>query len=168
MIKIIISGDIGAGKSTLIQRLLRLNGKSLFGFITKKCLPDETGMCKVYMHPIGQERQYSKENLIGECNAVYSIKYPEVFDTLGVRLVNCDAGGLLVMDELGFMENDAPDFQKAVLRALDNQDISVLAAAKSRDTDFLRKVKQHSGVYHFELKQETRESVFSDISKLLC
>ena len=47
---ILICGEVGVGKSTLIQRLLAQNTSPLYGFITKKLDPDENGF-----HPISPQ-----------------------------------------------------------------------------------------------------------------
>ena len=60
----------------------------------------------------------------------YTVEYgdgwPEVFDGLGVELLRAQPGSLILMDELGFLEQDAAAFRREVLRCLDGS-IPVLA-----------------------------------------
>ena len=72
------------------------------------------------------------------------------------------SGGLLVMDELGFLENDAHRFQAAVLAALDGS-TPVLAAVKPKDTDFLRRVRQHPHGEVFNITPESREALYQHL-----
>ena len=94
---------------------------------------------------------------MGTCDSRRSVRYPEVFDRLGPPLLM--SGGLLVMDELGFLENDAHRFQAAVLAALDGS-TPVLAAVKPKDTDFLRRVRQHPHGEVFNITPESREALY--------
>ena len=84
----------------------------------------------------------------------------EAFDRLGPPLLT--SGGLLVMDELGFLENDAHRFQAAVLAALDGS-TPVLAAVKPKDTDFLRRVRQHPHGEVFNITPESREALYQHL-----
>ena len=109
MDKILICGPRGVGKSTLIRRLAALYPGPVSGFVTKRLTTaDGEGMFPIYIHPAAQpedRRQYGPENLAGRCDSRRSARYTPVFDEWGPRLL---AGpGLLVMDELGFLERDA-------------------------------------------------------------
>ena len=119
MDKILICGPRGVGKSTLIRRLLAESTLPVGGFVTRRLTQaDGDGMFPIYLHAAAlppEERPYDPEHLVGTCDSRRSIRYPEAFDRLGPPLLT--SGGLLVMDELGFLENDAHRFQAAVLAA---------------------------------------------------
>ena len=158
---ILICGERGVGKSTLIRRLLAESTLPVGGFVTRR-LPqaDGDGMFPIYLHAAAlppEERPYDPEHLVGTCDSRRSIRYPEAFDRLGPPLLT--SGGLLVMDELGFLENDAHRFQAAVLAALDGS-TPVLAAVKPKDTDFLRRVRQHPHGEVFNITPESREALY--------
>ena len=161
MDKILICGPRGVGKSTLIRRLTALYPGPVSGFVTKReTVADGEGLFPIYIHPAAcpeARRQYGPENLIGRCDSRRSVRYPEVFDRLGPPLLT--SGGLLVMDELGFLENDAHRFQAAVLAALDGS-TPVLAAIKPKETDFLRRVRQHPCGEVFYITPESREALY--------
>ena len=104
---ILICGERGVGKSTLIRRLLAESTLPVGGFVTRR-LPqaDGDGMFPIYLHAAAlppEERPYDPEHLVGTCDSRRSVRYPEAFDRLGPPLLT--SGGLLVMDELGFLEN---------------------------------------------------------------
>lgn len=112
---ILICGERGVGKSTLIRRLLAENCRPVGGFVTRRLTQaDGDGMFPIYLHAAAlppEERPYDPEHLVGTCDSRRSVRYPEAFDRLGPPLLT--SGGLLVMDELGFLENDAHRFQAA-------------------------------------------------------
>lgn len=163
---LLICGDVGVGKSTLITRLLAHSKRPLCGFATKRIpVPDGDGLCSVYLHPAAQsleERTYGTENCIGKCDSRHAIRFPRVFDTLGVALLTAPENGLILMDELGFLENDAADFRAAVLRALDGE-TPVLAAVKSRDTAFLQTVKSHPNAELAQITPENRDALYAQL-----
>ena len=121
---LLICGERGVGKSTLIRRLLEKNMREVGGFVTKRLpIADENGFFPIYLYPASQkedERRNETANLVGTCDSRSSIRHPEVFDTLGAQLIeSAPEGGIILMDELGFLENDARAFQSTVMRALD-------------------------------------------------
>lgn len=151
-----LTGQPQVGKSTLLRRYLAEKNCRMGGFLTVwgdsahtalHLLSVSGGVC-------------CAENCIavrvGETLAARS----EVFDRLGPALLRepCD---LLVMDELGFLEKDAFEFQEAVLAALDGC-ISVLGVIKPRHTPFLDAVRSHEHVRIIEVNEENR-----DLLKLL-
>ena len=156
MDKILICGPRGVGKSTLIRRLAALYPGPVSGFVTKRLTTaDGEGMFPIYIHPAAQpedRRQYGPENLAGRC------------DEWGPRLL---AGpGLLVMDELGFLERDASRFQAAVLVALRGPQ-PVLAAVKNRDDPFLRAVRSVPGVRVLYITRDNREGLYRALAREL-
>lgn len=87
-----------------------------------------------------------------------------MFDEWGPRLL---AGpGLLVMDELGFLERDASRFQTAVLAALRGPQ-PVLAAVKNRDDPFLRAVRSVPGVRVLYITRDNREGLYRALAREL-
>ena len=90
-----------------------------------------------------------------------------MFDTLGATYINeARPDGIIVMDELGFMERDALLFQKAVLDAL-NGDIQVIAAVKARrDVEFLNRVRNSEKADVYDITESNREALYNKLVKL--
>lgn len=157
MDKILICGPRGVGKSTLIRRLTALYPGPVSGFVTKReTVADGEGLFPIYIHPAvcpEARRQYGPENLIGRCDSRRSVRCTPVFDDWGPRLL--EGPGLLLMDELGFLERDARRFQEAVLAALQG-DQPVLAAVKNRNDPFLQAVRGVPGVRVLYITRENR------------
>ncbi|MEN6418609.1 MAG: nucleoside-triphosphatase [Clostridiaceae bacterium] len=161
---ILISGEVGVGKSTLIQRLLAQNTRPLYGFITKKLDPDENGFHPIYIHPAGaSERVYGENNMVGTCDRrIHNINL-DAFNTLGVSYLEAKPGGIILMDELGFMEAKAEAFTRAVFAALDG-DVPVIAAVKARfDVPFLNEVRAHTKAMLFAITTDNRDALFSEL-----
>lgn len=159
---VLICGEVGVGKSTLISRLLIGNARPVYGFVTKRLEAEENGFHPIYIHPAGaKERVWTKENQIGTCDRKTHNINLEVFNTLGVRYLEAEPSGLILMDELGFMEAGAESFVDAVFRALDG-DVPVLAAVKARfDVDFLNRVRSHEKCETYIITKENREELFN-------
>jgi len=161
---ILLCGEVGVGKSTLIQRLLEHNVRPVYGFVTKRLAADETGFHPIYIHPAGAaERVQTDENRIGTCDSkVHNINLA-AFETLGVAYLQAEPDGLIVMDELGFMEAGSEAFVKKVFEALDGK-IPVLAAVKARfDVPFLNEVRAHPNASVYMITKENREALYQTL-----
>ena len=161
---ILICGERGVGKSTLIERLLAACPRPRYGFITKMRPAGPDGFHPIYIHPAGQpvtERVYMEENCIGVCDSRTHRPRLDAFNTLGVRYIQtARADGILVMDELGFFESRARAFTAAVLTALAG-DIPVIAAVKSRkDVPFLNAVRAAPQAEVFHITPENRDELY--------
>ena len=164
---ILLCGEIGAGKSTLIRRLLAYAAMPVSGFVTKRQAKDETGFHPIYIHPAAQaeaQRVCSEEHLVGTCDQRTHNVRPEAFDTLGVRYIrSARPGSILVMDELGFMEAQAPLFTAAVFDAL-GKSVPVLAAVKARyDVPFLNQVRAHPNAVVYTVTPENRDALYQKL-----
>ena len=164
---ILICGERGVGKSTLIEKLLQACPRPRYGFLTRMEPADEAGFHPIYIHPAAQPREawtYTDENRIGSCDSRTHLARPEVFDALGVRLIReARPEGILVMDELGFFEAQAAAFTAAVLQAL-ARDIPVIAAVKSRtDVPFLNAVRSMPKAEIFYITRENRDQLLQEL-----
>lgn len=87
----------------------------------------------------------------------------EVFNGLGCDCLQAPADSLIVMDELGFMEEEAADFVRGVLRALDG-DVPVLASVKARmDVAFLQAVRTHPKATLFMIDEQNRDALYDQL-----
>ena len=161
---ILISGERCVGKSTLIEKLLSASSRPRYGFVTKMGPAGPDGFRPIYIHPAGQplgERVHGEANCIGHCDSRTHRPRPDAFNTLGVRYIQCARpDGIIVMDELGFLETGAEAFTAAVLAALAG-DIPVIAAVKSRgDVPFLNAVRAAPKGEVFTITPENRDELF--------
>jgi len=163
-VHILICGERGVGKSTLIRQLLDTCPLPRWGFLTRRLQADESGFHPVYIFPAGEDPLYTPENLIGKCDSRIHNTNLDIFNTLGVEYIRqARPGGVIVMDELGFLESGAEKFTAAVLDAL-NGDIPVLAAVKNRpDIPFLQKVLSAEKAEVFQITPDNREMLFETL-----
>lgn len=166
---ILLCGDRGVGKSTLIQKLLQANTRPVYGFYTKRLAADETGFHPIYIYEASDPiRSHTDENQIGTCDSKIHNVSIEVFNRLGAQYIRqAQPGGVIVMDELGFMEAQAETFVQAVFEALDG-DIPIIAAVKSRyDVPFLNEVRAHpkGAVYHID--ESNRDSLLTELLPII-
>ncbi|MCL2671548.1 MAG: nucleoside-triphosphatase [Clostridiales bacterium] len=162
---ILICGDRAVGKSALIARLLAHCKRPVSGFLTDRGNPDAEGYRPTYIHPAGAaERMYTKGNRVGCCGEHAPRVFTEVFNHLGVQyLSEVLPGGIIVMDELGFMEAQAQPFVRAVFRALDG-DIPVLGAVKCRQgVPFLDTVRAHPKAAVYQMDTENRDVLYEQL-----
>lgn len=91
-------------------------------------LPDAVYICRA-----GKPLFSSEFGVVGDCGEFGFPKgFPEVFDRVGKRLAEDTSGcHLILMDELGFMENEAELFQEAVIETL-KSGVPVLGVVKRR------------------------------------
>ena len=161
MDKILICGPRGVGKSSLIWRRTVLLSGPVSGVVTlRESVADGEGLFPIYIHPAAcpeARRQYGPENLIGRCDSRRSVRCTPVFDDWGPRLL--EGPGLLLMDELGFLERVALRWLEAGLWALCGDQPGV-AAVIIRFVRFLQAVRGVPGVRVLYITRENREGLF--------
>ena len=160
---ILICGERHVGKSTLVERLLAEINLPVYGVITKSMRERSDGYHEIYIFRANdKERVLSEENHLADCDTVHRKVNLKLFETLGVQYLNeARDDGIIVMDELGFMEADAKKFTAKVLEILDG-DIPVIATAKSThpNVDFLNKVRTHPNVDLYMINEENRDELY--------
>ena len=173
---IILQGERGAGKSSLIRKLVKEIQCPAGGYLTRAVFNKEKGYKEICMYPAafiydpGDQDTLARENgkLCGiTMNGVKEV-HPEVFDTYGTQLIHAASKKeLIIMDEIGFIEEKAEQFQKAVLSAFDSN-IPVLAAIKAKNfsTPFLEAVRSHENVRLIELDETNRDEVYEQLKTL--
>lgn len=149
--KILLTGEVQVGKSTIIRKVTERHPDwKIGGFVTVKApkgaqipqnwpegqefLPDAVYICRA-----GKPLFSSEFGVVGDCGEFGFPKgFPEVFDRVGKRLAEDTSGcHLILMDELGFMENEAELFQEAVIETL-KSGVPVLGVVKKKSSPFSR------------------------------
>ena len=164
---ILICGERGVGKSTLIEKLLQTSSRPRYGFITKMRPAGPDGFHPIYIHSAAtpaKARTYAEENCIGTCDSRTHRPNLAAFNILGVRYIEAaKPGGIIVMDELGFFEAKADAFTATVLRALGG-DIPVIAAVKSRtDVPFLNAVRAAPMTEVYYITPDNRDELYEKL-----
>lgn len=110
---VLIVGARGAGKTTLIRRVLESLDCPVWGFETEK------EGDQVHIYDAGAEHVPTEENLVGLCGETRGFPVKEGFDRYAPRiLAPVKAGSVMIMDELGYLESSSELFCRAVLERL--------------------------------------------------
>ncbi len=170
---IVISGQRGVGKTTLIEKLLREIEAPVNGFFTRSTPRNERGYHSIYIfRPTDRVRKMSRANHIGDCDGRDRTINLDVFETVGVEylregLYDTDQSSIIAMDELGFMETEAPTFCETALSCFDGER-HVLATIKARpNTDFLDAVRSHPKVELFDITVENRDELYERLRPMI-
>lgn len=159
---LLIQGEIGVGKTTLIRRLLGDRLPEARGFWTRKETEGEG--FSIYIHPMGRPPRYGEENRVGRRLPGQPRRaFPEAFQRAAVWLEAIPPGGVTVLDELGVLEEDAPRFQQAVVELMCRSSL-VLAAVKPAKTSFLNRVRSLPGARLCPITPENREELYLRLS----
>ncbi len=152
-----LTGGKHVGKTTVLRRLLEGRDADIGGFRTVRLIRPEGGA--VHMLPPAETAVCSKDNLLfTKEHGVPSID-PGRFDRLGKRyLEGCGRHDLILMDELGPAESEAPAFQQAVLNCLDGP-VSVYGVLQEGASGFLQTIKMHPEVQLVTVTEENREQM---------
>ena len=161
---VLIVGAQGVGKSTLIGKVLRELALPVSGYETKKedGLSDPVLGTPVYIYPAGKEHVPSADRLLGYRACRNPVTYSEAFDRFADRLNEEEDSGIVVLDEIGFMESCAERFRSAIMKKLDG-DVPVIAAVKNVDTPFLCEVRAHPKCRCFFIDRENRDALCEQV-----
>lgn len=165
----LIVGPRGVGKSTLIRRVLAELGRPVCGFETKKedSLADAALGSPVHLYPVGEPKVPRADNRICHCPGHDPRLARAAFDRYAPRLLApAPPGGVMLMDELGFLESRSDAFCQAVLRRLEG-DVPVIAAVKDLDIPFLTRLRSHPNCRCFFITPENRDGLFGEVLEFM-
>lgn len=162
--KILLCGDINSGKSTLIDKIIKLQGIKPRGYITVRMPENDEGRAFVYLYDIFNPPENIRDAaVIMEISENEIVRRPELMDTLAAGyLENIPEGSWVVLDEIGTLESAAPVFQAAVMRILSGN-YNVLASVKAQNTTFLRKVRSHPDCELYIITPENRDALYNQL-----
>ena len=172
MKNIFLTGEVGVGKSTIIQNALSLMPPLVCGgFRTVSATPiSEGALFDVFIEKAWEKTPHDKVHLVGSRlgNGRF-ISYPETFDSVGAAflLTSPPDASLILMDELGVMESDAALFRNAVLNLL-NGSLPILGVIKPKHSAFLEAIRSHERSEVLEVTHENRDLLPSQIADVLC
>ncbi len=117
-----LTGPRGIGKSTVLRRGLSGLPCRAAGLMTCFDAPRGSTDKKLWLLPWSTEPDFGAGAVCARMGSGERQVFPEVFEDLGIRLLEAaerDPGaGLILLDELGYLEAAAPRFRETVLRLL--------------------------------------------------
>ena len=168
---LLITGEVGVGKTTLIKKLLeKIPEDKLYGFYTQKISPDgkwgKTG--DIYIFPAPYEEDPKKTHCVAEILGNHQFNlHMEAFEKYGVSLLeNIPDGSYVLMDELGFLESKASKFCQKVIELLDRK-VCVIGVIKPTHTEFLDKIRSHEKVALYHITEDNRDQLAEDLLQIL-
>jgi len=154
---ILITGRPGVGKTTVIRRVVESLQGRLGGFTTQEIRRGGRRVgFSIRAVDSGQEGVLAHIDLAGPHRVgPYGVNIADM-ERIGVSALHRALKGadIIIMDEIGRMENYCPSFQSTVLRALDAPQ-DVLGTLQMRSTPFLDRIRRREDVV---IKPMTREN----------
>lgn len=160
-----LTGEIGVGKSTILQNALKEMNISIGGYVTERIFDGyyRKYIVKSLYEDIEQytivkvdSRDNSKEGFIESFeNGVVSI--------LDKSLKYTD---LIILDELGSAENNIDIFTTKIFQLLDSKKI-VFGVLKDDNCKFLNDIRNRDDVIIIRITMENRDSILKEIVDIL-
>jgi len=150
--KILISGKIYTGKTTLLNKVIKDVSLPIVGYISKKEENNDITIC----FPNGEHKM-----VIGTANNKIYTANVENLNKFAILLKgSLHKDALIIMDEIGIVETASPLFCKTIKDIFLN-DYNVIATIKDRDNAYLNEIKSLAKVY--DITEENREEVYEEI-----
>lgn len=186
-----LAGEVGVGKSTAIRKALALLGiwdgksgqtsalgsdqyglswKSIGGFRTVSLPSQVVGESyRVYIESTWEKTPHDQPHLIGIRYQKAPRKvFSAAFERAGVDILNHlpEKPALLLMDEIGLMEDKAYCFQRKVLELLAGP-IPVLGVVKPKEGALTNAVREQNNTEVWTITEQNREQIPGEIFSFL-
>lgn len=162
---IFLTGEKYTGKSTLIQNVLNKLGLSVGGYVTKRVIKDNK---RIYT--VKSLHDNSESYLIANVDAIdYSREvFKDSFDIGVVSILekSLKDRDIIILDELGFFENDSEKFKRKVYELLNSNKI-ILGTIKDYDCEFLNDIRKRDDILLFKVTKENREEILNKLVKIM-
>lgn len=160
MKNIFLTGISGCGKTTLINKILDDLNIKYSGYRTKPYYIKDLNK-GFYM-----EGYIKSTNNFSPISIKFENKKPipilETFEVLGCEIlresINDLNSKLILMDEIGVLEDKALNFKKEIIRSIESQKI-VLGVIKKKDNEFLNFLKERKDIVVFDIENTTNKQL---------
>jgi nucleoside-triphosphatase len=166
-VHIFLTGAVQVGKSTAIRRFLENHPElKIGGFRTEAATDGQSVHLLPYVGgALGEDNRIMRRR--GKFPNREVTVFPQVFDRLGAELLqqsrDCD---IILMDEIGFAENEALNFHAAVMETLSGN-VPVLGVLRGRPTVLGDKVRQRENVRIITVTEENRDEIPKELEQWL-
>lgn len=165
MHNLFLTAPSGTGKSTIIKKILCELNISIGGFQVERCINNEGN---IYFDMISVKDK-ENNNIIGECtknkNPIANIY---TFETKGVEILNTslENSDLIILDEIGFLEETAEEFKSSIRKVLDSNKI-VLGVLKELNSPFLNEIRNRTDISIVKVTLDNRNHIKDHILDIL-
>jgi nucleoside-triphosphatase len=177
-VKLLLTGEARAGKSTLIRRLAEAFPGMAGGIMAAEVAGPDRKRCgfeavAVWKAPGGRLRVVERAALAAQDPAwsprVGRYGVSEAGLALCVRAVDAamHEGGLVIIDEIGPIQLLSAEFRDAVLRCLEGP-CRLLAALSPAPDPFLEMMRRRTGVRVVEVTRSNRAHLAEGLAPWLC
>lgn len=166
---ILLTGEINAGKSRLIDAFLKQYSGSVGGYKTvreKTSLDDFFGIYLLDLRCPGVP--LTKQNRIGTCYPDRSLRcHADVLEAAGTNALTFDVvPSLIVMDEIGVLEKDCIAFTEKITNCLDSN-TNVLGVIKKKRSRFLESITSRNDVVIIEVAELPHDHMLGMLRRYL-
>ncbi|MCH1983649.1 molybdopterin-guanine dinucleotide biosynthesis protein MobB [Ruminococcus sp. OA3] len=165
---IFLTGEKQVGKSTILNRVFEKMAVRPTGYQTFPLFINSQRKGN-YLHGLNGIPPYENDSPISiRVEERKSVPLTETFETLGVKILEeaLESDAWMLADEVGKLERDANEFQKAFFRCLDEKPV-VLGVLQKTDMPFVKAIIEREDVSVLEVTVENREAVFRKILNIL-
>jgi len=154
---VILTGEIGAGKSTVFSKTLCLLDARTEGIETGAYEPRGAREKTLYMRAYGDCAKGCPFAQLPGGDKAYAA---QCFDAVGVRLLRRarNLGELIVIDELGWLERGAEAYQQELQTTLDGG-VPVLAVLRQSRTEWADWIRSRPDVALLTVTLQNRDSL---------
>lgn len=161
---IFVTGEKGAGKSTIVNKVLDELGIKPVGFRT---LPYEIEDVRrgFYLSGLVTCSEYKNNTPISVMiGSKRCVGITDTFETLGVEILvrSLEQEPIILLDELGKLERDAIAFQEMVIRCLDSDKL-VIGVLKQCELPFIQDIAKRPDTKVLVVTKENRALVLNEI-----
>ena len=171
--KIIITGEPGVGKTTLIKKLVKALGSRATGFWTEEVRDIKTkkriGFKVVSTNgesTLFASKTFTSKHIVGS----YGVNV-ERFERIALPVLEKalkEREKVIIIDEIGKMEFFSKAFVKLVEKLMFDQRYNVVATIPIRDFHpLIKEIRRIPGAVYLEITKENRDNIVEDILGLI-
>lgn len=165
MNNLFLTGDQQIGKSTIVKRVIKMLDNSIGGYLTSRnFVGDEMVFTVLSLYDRTSNFDIAKINRSKSTKKIYLNIFRE--DLIEVLDKSLDSRDLIVLDELGFMEENVTLFKEEVMKLLDSP-TPVLGVLKKQNTPFLNEIRSRDDISLIEVDEDNRDSLDEELIHLL-
>lgn len=164
---IFLTGERQVGKTTLLHHVLEDLGRTPSGFETRPYYIADR-IKGYYMHSLVPcEENDIPISIRHRTDASMPILLAfDDFGALVLRNSRTDASDMILMDELGILEEQAEEFKREVFSCL-NGEKQVIGVVKKADSPFLNQIRSREDCLVLELTVENRGEIYNKLRTML-